>query len=266
LWDKQSQGGGRWDDLQLVADEKKADYFVIINFPFPGERFDPRRTVIFPMEPAHGRVQWGSWRDPSPRKFLRVMSHDKEHNNLEWHLSKTYPALMEQPVEKSLLLSSVTSDIVIFEGQRKRVEFLKTLGQSGIPCDLFGRANRFQIPNYRGPLPCQQKEGGLMPYRYTFAAENCQEHNYFTEKLIDGILSECLCFYWGCLNVSDYIDSRAFIPIDLDRPAEAIEVIRNAMARNEWEKRIEVIRTEKRKILTQLQFFPRLHRLLHSFS
>jgi hypothetical protein len=262
LWDKQSQGGGRWEDLQLVPDEKSADYFVIINFPFAGEGFDPKRTIIFPMEPAHGRAGWGPWRDPSPRKFLRVMSHDKHYNNIEWHLSKTYRQLMEEPVKKSLVLSSVTSDLVAFEGQRKRVGFLQSLSDSGVPYDLFGRSNRFQIPNYRGPLPWVSKETGLMPYRYTFAGENCREHNYFTEKLIDAILAECLCFYWGCPNISDYIAPRAIIPVDLDRPQAAIETIREAIAENEWEKRIDVIRAEKKKILNELQFFPRLHRLL----
>jgi hypothetical protein len=265
-WTKQSQGDGRWDDLQMVLDEKKADYFVVINFPFAGEQIEPRHTIIFPMEPEHNRGNWGAWRNPPPGKFLRVMSHDKHYNNLQWHLSQTYSELMEQPVDKSLVFSSVTSDLVEFEGQRKRVQFLKTLSGSGIPFDLFGRGNRCQIPNYRGALPTVKKDAGLFPYQYTFAGENCREYNYFTEKLIDAILAECLCFYWGCPNVSDYIDPRAFIPVDLDRPREAIEVIRSAIAGKEWENRVEIIRAEKKKILTQLQFFPRLHRLLHSIG
>jgi len=263
LWDKQSQGGGRWNDLQLVLDEGKADFFVIINFPFAGEHFDPHRTIVFPMEPAHGRAGWGYWRNPPPRDFWQVMSHGQHHNNVEWHLSWTYAELMSRSIVKTKTLSSVTSDVTEVPGQRKRVEFLDALSRSGMAFDLFGRGNRFNIPNYRGALPSCQKEDGLFPYQYTVAAENCREHNYFTEKLSDAILGECLCFYWGCPNVSDYIDPRAYIPIDLDRPDEAIATIRHAIDGREWEKRLEVIRKEKQKILNHLQFFPRLHGLLN---
>lgn len=264
-WGRQSQGDGRWEDLQLISDGKKADYFVIINFPPKEEQFDPRRTIIFPMEPRHNRRDWRDWRDPDPRRFLRVMSHDRHYNNIVWQLSKTYLELInEPPIEKTRQLSSVTSDLADSDGQRRRIEFLRVLETTDLKYDLFGRGNKFQLANYRGPLPPRDKGGGLLPYCYTFAAENCQEHNYFTEKLTDAILAECLCFYWGCPNVGDYIDSRAFIPIDIYSPDEAIGIMRRAMAGNEWERRIEFIRAGKKRILDQLQFFPRLLGLLRN--
>ncbi|MBP1777768.1 MAG: hypothetical protein H6Q86_3778, partial [candidate division NC10 bacterium] len=98
--------------------------------------------------------------------------------------------------------------------------------------------------------------------KYTFAAESHAEKNYFTEKLVDAILSECLCFYWGCPNLSDYIDPRAYIRLDLDDFDAAAHTITTAIAQGEWERRIDFIRREKRKILEEYQVFPTLQRIV----
>ena len=37
-------------------------------------------------------------------------------------------------------------------------------------------------------LPPLNKNAGILPYRYTIAVENNAEINYFTEKIIDGIV------------------------------------------------------------------------------
>ena len=60
-----------------------------------------------------------------------------------------------------------------------------------------------------------------MPYRYTIAVENSAHDNYFTEKIIDALLSECLPFYWGCPNFATHIDPRAFITLPLNDFAAA---------------------------------------------
>ena len=55
----------------------------------------------------------------------------------------------------------------------------------------------------------------MFPYKYVFNCENNWERNWITEKLVDGILAECLVFYSGAPNVGDYIDRRAFVQLDL---------------------------------------------------
>ena len=102
----------------------------------------------------------------------------------------------------------------------------------------------------------------MAPYRYFFAAENNSEHNFITEKLWEPLLTETLCFYWGCPNAADWVDPRAFIPVDLDDFEQAFETMRGAILANEWEKRLDVIRREKHKVLDHYQFFPTLERIL----
>ncbi len=55
------------------------------------------------------------------------------------------------------------------------------------------------------------------------------------------------CFYDGCPNLEAFLDPETFIRVPMDAPDEAIEIIRRAIAANEWERRLPAIREQKRK-------------------
>ena len=63
-------------------------------------------------------------------------------------------------------------------------------------------------------------------------------------------------------NIEKFLDSRAYIQIDLNKPKEMIEIIKNAIKNNEWEKRIDIIKKEKLKILNKLQLFPTIEKII----
>ena len=113
-----------------------------------------------------------------------------------------------------------------------------------------------------GLLPFREKDRGLFPYKYTYGAENSRENNYFTEKICDAILSECLCFYHGCPNLHDFLHPESYISIDVCDHERSLEIIQSAIANNEWEKRLPYIRESKDKILNELQMLPTLERII----
>src|SRR5262249_23886586 len=87
-----------------------------------------------------------------------------------------------------------------------------------------------------------------------------------TEKLWEPLLTETLCFYWGCPNASEWVDESAFIRVDLDDFEGAFQTMKQAILGNEWEKRLDVIRREKHKVLEHYQIYPALERILrHEF-
>jgi hypothetical protein len=63
----------------------------------------------------------------------------------------------------------------------------------------------------RGYQPFEEKEDGLLLYNYSVIIENCQESDYFSEKLLDCILCNTIPIYWGCPNISDYFDVTGFL-------------------------------------------------------
>lgn len=256
LWNKMSKGAYRWNDVQVTWTDEDVDYYAIINGAGPGEAWVPERSILFVMEPGYEA------RHLHPRRFLQVRDHRRHPNNIEWHLGRTYAQLKAETPLKTRLISAVISSKYDQPGHRKRVEFLKFLEARGFRLDLYGRQNDFGFASYAGPLPEHCKDEGLLPYKYTFNAESTTLTNYFTEKIVDAILAECLCFYWGCPNIGEHLDPRAYIVLDLDDPDASYRTMVTAIEHDEWEKRIDIIRREKHRILDELQFFPTLERIV----
>lgn len=260
--EKFSKGKCRWNDIELVGDDENIDYYCILNQPYHnGIKYIPSKTIYIKMEPIFFvNVMFNQeWRNIDKNKFFYVMERT---NGLEWHLGKTYTQLSTEPIEKTKLLSTVVSSKYDTDGQQKRIHFMQYLDKQNYKFDLFGVTNAFNLSNYIGHLPNCNKNDGILFYKYSIACENTQEMNYFTEKIIDCILGECVCFYWGCPNISDYIDSRAYILLDLDDFPKSFNIIKESIANNEWEKRIDIIKQEKHKILNKYHIFPTLETII----
>jgi hypothetical protein len=63
----------------------------------------------------------------------------------------------------------------------------------------------------RGYTPFDDKSDGLAPFRYSVVIENGREENYFSEKLLDAVFCQTVPIYWGCPNISDFVDTSAMI-------------------------------------------------------
>ncbi len=96
--------------------------------------------------------------------------------------------------------------------------------------------------------------------------ENNYEVNYVTEKLWEPILCECLCFYYGCPNVADYVDSRAYVQLDMNDFDKSYEIMAQAVREDWWSQRIEHIKKEKHRILNEMQFCPRIEKIIQEYE
>nr|QBK90570.1 MAG: glycosyltransferase family 10 fucosyltransferase [Pithovirus LCPAC104] len=276
-WNRMSKGNFRWNNIKITW-EDNADYYVIINKPNNNEFFIPNRTIIFHMEPwcyndsqKWGVKTWKEWSKPDETKFLQVRSHDKYLNNVLWQLNTTYNEFKTKQIQKEShnFISSICSSKYFDPGHIKRVDFIKYVDSKedpNIKIQVFNYDNLHKFKNYMGPHPKKNKDFGMMSYKYYFMAENNIEKNFITEKLWEPIICECLCFYWGCPNASEYIDSRAFIQLDLNNFDKSFNIIKKAIENNEWEKRLEIIKREKQKILEYYNFFPTLERVINEKS
>lgn len=272
-WEHMSQGGGAWNNLQITSEDKDIDYYVIINRPPPGATYIPEKTVVFQMEPwcgdsyqTWGVKTWGEWAKPDPKKFLQVRSHDAFYNNAFWQLSSSYTALRSTHPEKTKgeTISSICSSKYFDPGHKYRIDFLKFLEAKGdIDLHIYNADNKHGFKSYSGPVTAHKdKDKGIAPYKYYFMCENNVERNFVTEKLWEPILTETLCFYWGCPNVADILDKRAYVQLDMADFEGSYQIVKQAIAENWWEKRLPFLRAEKQKILEYYQFFPTLERII----
>lgn len=260
-----------WNKMQpdrtsiTLVTEEPVDYYIIINSPPKNCIYDKKKTIVFQMEPFMDTDnKWGEWCNPDKKEFYKVLRHvDGEYNNNEWHLSKTYLQLSNETIFKtenilSTVLSSKYKDI----GHTKRIDFVKFLEKKGMSIHVFGD-NKWKYKDYKGHLPYHCKDNAILPYKYTFNGENNAIPNYYTEKLIDGILGECLTFYWGCPNVRKYIDNRAYVQLELSNFEKDYEVISKAIKEDWHTQRLPFIKEAKKNILNKLQFFPRLESIIN---
>jgi hypothetical protein len=51
-------------------------------------------------------------------------------------------------------------------------------------------------------------------YQYAIIIENCRQNNYFTEKLMDCLLTKTIPIYYGCPNISKWFDTTGWMILD----------------------------------------------------
>ena len=148
--------------------------------------------------------------------------------------------------EKKSVLSCVTSNKYFDEGHIARIDFLRFLEGKEIYLCIF--MEMFPIWVFRIiKKKCQvvKKGDGIIPYKYYFMVENNYEENFITEKLWEPILCESLVFYYGCPNVDEYIDNKAFVMLDMNDFEKSYQIIKTAIEEDWWSQRIEFIKKRK---------------------
>lgn len=128
---------------------------------------------------------------------------------------------------------------------RQRHDFMLEMMRRLPAMDVYGR----------GALPLDDKAEALTPYRYHIAVENFIGPHHWTEKLSDAFLGLTLPFYCGCPDAATYFPPDSFIPIDMRDPEAALRTIQQAMANNEYEKRLPAILEARRRVMQQYNFF-----------
>lgn len=247
-------------DLQLITEKDlEPDFYIIINGT--SDRFVHSKTIIFMMEPYHEKY----FPSHERAKFLLFLDHSVHPNLSEWHLSFSYSNLLNYSPNKTKVLSSVVSSKYEDPGHKLRINFLKEYEKNN-NIDLYGVDNKMSFKNYKYPLPYMKKDMGLFPYKYHINVENNAIPNYFTEKICDAILSECLIFYQGAPNITDHIDPRAFIMVDFSDITSTTQIINKAIENGEWEKRLPYIREMKRQIITKMSVFQRISYVINSIK
>ena len=265
---RQTPGGtGIWNDVEFTEDpNEEVDFIVVLNQPatdiftkaFQGGRW------LFLQEPPYTRNDYFKYHFRFADKVISGFS-DKIANNehaqagLPWHIGRSYDELMElklDSVKKIDRVSWITSNNNMFPGHQPRLNFINFLNKSEFDYDLYGR----------GFQPIEDKFDGIAPYKYSIAVENYSAPDYWTEKVIDCMLSWTIPFYFGCENMERYFPTGSFISIDIHQPEKALRIIKDAIADNHWEKNLEALAEARQLILNEYQLFPMLEKRIHDFN
>lgn len=243
------RGNLHWKNIEFVADNSY-DRLIILTKPHKalGE-YDSRKAITFLTEPP-----------ASPNRSNNPCARTETmYLPLPFWPSKILGTLKNggdgTPIRKTKLLSCITSDLNFMEGHFYRlrmVDILDQLIEDGL--DIWGKGygNIFfeRLTKYKGELV--QKYDALWDYKYHFISENSFELGYFTEKILDSIVAETLCFYDGCKDLEKFIDERAFVRINVKESLHAADSIIRMIQNNEYSRRIKYIKQQKKRLLTDL--------------
>ena len=235
---------------------------------------DTKKLVYFAMEPhMDNTTHFKQYRDylrSNPLMFWG--DHPQQLNNVEWHLSPSCKDFLNPlfTIQKKYdrVLSVVVSNKYFDEGHILRLNFIKELDkratQGTLPFELHVYGENSSFHNYKGTLPKGKKDDGIFPYKYHFNAENNSIKNYITEKFTDGIMGECILFYWGCPNVDNYYNKDSYIRLSLQSNdiESDIQIISKAMDEDLYTKRLPVIKETKLRIMKIYNLFPRLKSII----
>ncbi|MFX0096027.1 MAG: glycosyltransferase family 10 domain-containing protein, partial [Candidatus Hodarchaeota archaeon] len=255
---KQMPGGrGCWGDISFTFEPvEECDFVVIYNWLKENVRVKcPLENIWAIMGEPYIRG-FSDWMIVGHDQFNRVYTYcppSKDNKYLLAHplsgsfVRKSYDELIQCPIPvKSKPLSWVTSNLQYLPGHKKRMAFLSFLRrQKTLDFDLFGRGINY-IPD---------KWDGLAPYKYSLVIENTVNPHYWTEKVGDCFLAFTLPFYYGCPNLENYFPTKSFIRIDINRPKEAVEIIKRSIENQEWSKRIEAIKESRELLLNKYQTY-----------
>jgi len=168
-------------------------------------------------------------------------------------LNLTWFQGIDQSPPKDDLISIVTSTKADTPFHRSRLKFIERV-QQRIPdrIRLYGR----------GVNSIDDKKDALLDHKYHIALENAGGRYTWTEKLADPLLCWSLPFHAGCTNVADELPKDCFVPIDIDRPDAAINLIIKAQEADLWSSRLHAIDQARQLIFTKYNIMNRFAALV----
>ena len=252
------QNDGVWKNVEFTFEDiPKCDYLIVFNYPKEEIVVDcPRKNVwLVAGEPPDISQRFCK---KSYVHFTRVYSqHATSFKNqvpvfrpVWWHVSRDINFLRSlRPLDKNDKeneVSTITSSLSNKEGHYKRLKFLDYIKSVGFNFDYFGR----------GSNPIEDKFDALYPYKYSIAIENSFHKNYWTEKIADCFLSWTMPIYQGASNITSIFPKESMILIDVNKPEKSIEMIRDAIKNQLWEKSLKHIEEARNLVLDKWQMFP----------
>ncbi len=273
------------DNCEFIFDPNETDYDWLVVYEdlmyFEGSRRSSRietlacpqsHTLLITQEPSAIKIygpkflgQYGHVLSAQPAEIVAHPRHILEVAPVRWFygrpLDKTnrvYTPLDDfiarAPIQKTKEASTVCSDKTMTPTLKKRFDFTKRLdAELGDQFDWFGR----------GVRPINEKSEAMDEYRYHVAIENHIFPHYWTEKIADSFLAYCLPFYYGPDNISEYFPEGSYIPIDINKPDEAIEIIKKALEDNVYETHLPKVIAARNLVLERYNLVNVVARLVN---
>lgn len=175
------------------------DYFVARTHEFP------KKSYLWLIESPGIMADKYQFARQNPHLYDKIFTHNR--------------AILEENPDKSYLLpigGCHLSDDEIGLWPKSKLVSMMFSGQSWLP----GHRLRHDVfHRFHGVIDCMgsgitgqklRKIYACKDYKFQVVIENVQEDYYFTEKIIDVLLSGGIPIYWGCPSIGNFFDTAGF--------------------------------------------------------
>ena len=117
---------------------------------------------------------------------------------------------------KQRKISCLTGQKRMTEGHQFRLKLYTTQSPHfSSPITWFRSSKDRILPTLgNNPVIGDSKDPIFLDYQFSVVIENSKQPNYFTEKLLDCIITKTIPIYWGCPNISNWFDTRGWIILE----------------------------------------------------
>jgi hypothetical protein len=182
-----------------------SDAVIYTDSEIPNARYDSKNNIAWLIEPRKLQPILYDYTEKNHKLFKKIFTHDKELLYLKNAYLIPYGGCWIKKEDckifpKTKNISIIASGKSQLDGHKLRHEIIKLLGNN---IDSFGRGYK-QIDN---------KIKGLKDYRFHIVIENCKTDYWFTEKLIDCLITGTIPIYYGCPSINKFFNEEGFITI-----------------------------------------------------
>jgi hypothetical protein len=260
-WYKNQTPGnlGVWDDIECVYDKNIADFIIMQDTT--SESIDRSKTIFLGKEPNHIQKY-------RCNNCFKEFHHEEGNSWMPqvWWLNLTYDELIDLKISKTKNLSVINSKKEFSEGHKKRINLINNLSKKyPNDIDIWGSitSGKENVGPFKTKLPPKDKKNGLLPYRYHLVIENGSTPFYFSEKIVDPLLSWSLPIYWGCKNIDKFLPKGSYINIDINKKGVEDEIILISKS-NLFEENYNVISEARELILNKYNLWPTIKKTFNT--
>lgn len=166
----------------------------------------------------------------------------RSQTGIYWIYGKDFDNIVkDDALTKTKKLSTICSNKREgFTMHKKRYDFTALMEQEIPELERFGRGFKF----------VEKKYEAIDDYEFHVVIENHLEKHLWSEKLADAFLGFCVPIYCGAPNIYDYFPKDSLIRIDIDKPKEAIQIIKDVISiPGEYQRRFKAVKEARRRVI-----------------
>jgi len=196
------------------TDNNDYTHVIIINTAKPDIRHIPKKNIIgISHEPLEFLYLFENFKNKNflnyAKKYIGKY-YIGNKKDLPYPFINKYSYLFSiiplnyKPV-KSKVMSIIISEKKWCKGHNYRHILVNEILKRNLPVDIFGSGCKFYNNDSRIKGPFKETEPYL-DYKFHIAIENFQTPQYFSEKIINPLLTNTIPIYLGCKNIDNYFN------------------------------------------------------------